>query len=237
MVRRSILAATLLLAAAPAPAEEGRPPAPATIRITGEASAAVVPDRAVLTAAAVVQRPRASDALDAASRIVTAGIAVAKSAGVAPDDIATVGVGLTPLTDTSRRGPPVLKGFEAREELRLSMPLTADVGAVTAGLVAHGINVIDDLALERSDEAATRDRLKAEAARDARRQADIYAGALGIRLGRVLDVAPGSGGSGAELAGIVPAPRMRAAASEPVPVAAGSRRISEQVAVTFALEP
>lgn len=232
----ALLALACIVLATPALADDPQGP---VLRITGQASAKVTPDRAVLTVAVVTERPRSTDALADNARAVAKAMTVVRAAGIPDKDVRTSHLSLTPINDTPKTGEPKIVAFRVHDEMAIEMPLSADVGGLSAKLVENGVNAIENLALTVSDETGARDGLRAAAARDARRQAEIYANALGVKLGRVLDVAPGElDNSSYDDPHRRFTPRRLAAqtlsASLPaLPVSAGEQTLEERVTVLF----
>ena len=88
---------------------------------------------------------------------------------------------------------------------------------------------------EVSNAEAVTDDLRGEAAKDARRKAEIIAGALGVRLGRVLDVR--TDGAAARPMFRAPSAAAVRAGGMPPPVESGLERLSADVTVTFEIAP
>lgn len=235
-MRRAALLSLAMMIVTPALADD--PPVQsrlATIVIEGEASADVVPDTATVSLGVVTDRPRASDAIGENGRAVATVVASIRAGGVDAKDIATTEIGLTPVFEQPKSGSssaaPRIVGYEARNALTFKVRLGDGLGALLGKLVDDGANAVDGLSFSNADEAAVHDRLRGEAARDARREAEIYAGGLGLKLGRVLDITP------QQSAGFQPQGATIARRAAPVPIEAGQRRLTERVSVTFELVP
>ena len=232
-----MLAAIALLVAAPALADQSNTPAP-SITVEGEASASPVPDTVTISFGVVTERPRAPDAVAENSRAVRAVVDAVKAEGIEARDIETTAVDLSPVTDQPARAAPKVVAFRASNQLAIRVKPVDKAGALLGRLVAKGVNTVDSLSFSNADEGAIRDGLRGEAVRDARRKAEAYAGAIGIKLGRVLLIAPGGGGDSSPRrsyrkvaleAAVAPAP--------PVPLEAGARTITETASVTWELAP
>ena len=208
------------------------PPPPPTITIEGAATATLAPDTATLSLGVVTTRAKASDAVAENSRALANALAAIKTQGILPDAITTTALELSAVTDEPKVGPPKVVGYRARNQIEVHIRTSTDIGALTATLIDKGINSVDDLRFSSSEEVATRERLRGEAAANARHEAEIYTSALGLRLGRVLGIKPEAapGQPFRMQSGLV-----ARIASAPVPVEAGRSSLTERVSVTFEL--
>ena len=209
-------------------------PAEPTIVVEGEATAEVVPDIAILSLGVALQRPRAPEVADADAKAVARVVASLTQMGIKPEDIRTTAVELSPVTDEPKTGAPKVVAYRAVTQLRVKVQPVDRAGPVQAKLIDDGVNTIDGVSFAIGGEAALRDRLKGDAARDARRQAELYAAALGVTLGRVLDIRPDRVGGRPNIVA-APASVVSRMAAEPMPIEAGHETVTERVSVTFAL--
>ena len=226
-----------LFALTPASAQEAATqvaaaPPPPTITIEGSASAAIVPNTVTLSLAVVTTRPKATDAVAENSKALAAALAAVKAEGVPTEAITTTALDLSAVSDEPKTGAPRIVGYRARNQIELRIKTADDVGQLAATLIDKGINSIDGLRFSSSAEEATRDRLRGEAAKDARHEAEIYTAALGLKLGRVLGIRPDT--APGQLFRVQSGLPVRMA-SAPVPVEPGQMRVAERVSVTFEL--
>lgn len=240
--RRSSLVALSLALAAAAPlaarAQEAAKPREATIVVTGEGTAEMAPDMALIDLGVVKDAKTAREALDANSAAMTEILAALKDAGIEDRDLQTSGFSINPQyqypqSSTGENPPPVLLGFQVANSVTLRVRDLARLGeildkAVTLGAnQGGGIRFVND----KPDTAVSAARRKA--VENAMAKAKELTDAAGVGLGRVLEISETS--YRAE-----PMPMMRAvakdyAAAGAVPVAAGENSYSVVVNVTFAL--
>jgi uncharacterized protein len=219
--------------AGPAQAQSDVPADTPSITVRGEASAEATPDSLLVVFGVVTERPTAADAMSTNSKALADAIAAIKAEGVEPDDIATTSAGLSPVTREAGREASRIVGYRAENQLQVRLQPIERAGTLIGKLVAKGVNDIESLTPVASSEPGLRDRLKGEAARDARRQAEIYAGALDLKLGPVTRIDPEVSTFGARVAKA----RMAAPSPPPVPIEAGQQTVTEAVRVTFTLQP
>jgi uncharacterized protein YggE len=233
MMRSFILATVLLAAAMPARAQERAvPPVVPMISVTGTASRDVEPDRAILTVGVTTEKPNAADASSENAKTASAIVDEIKAAGIEPKDIQTSALSLSPTySPGTQNAPSRITGYRASNLVTVRVRSLAGVGPLLQRLAAKGITNLSSPTFEVSNADAIVDELRGEAAKDARRKADLYVAALGVKLGRVLEI---------RSEGAPPQPMFRARAMAPAPMAAapppveaGTQQLSTDVSVTF----
>jgi uncharacterized protein YggE len=229
-LRRILLLAGLLLAAAAiagvAQPRLGRSAAPATgktITVSGHGTVATVPDRASFGFTVDTRAQTASAALARVADMAAAVAAAVKNAGVAPADLQTSQVSLSPQTNQS--GTDVI-GYTA------SISITADTtiaraGAVVDAAVGAGATGVSGPNLSLSaDDALYREALK-NAVADAADKAKALAAAAGLTIDGAQSVVEG--------AAQVPVPLPAKAASAEVPIEPGTQEVAADVTVTYSV--
>jgi uncharacterized protein YggE len=167
-----------------------------SITTTGTASAEVSPDLAMISLGVMTERPKAADAARENATASQALVAEIKAQGIDPRDIKTVSVSLTPvydeIRDDGRGSRRVLRGYVARNDLTVRLRQIDKAGAFVARLIERGANRVEAITFDLEDKEARLEALRGEAVRDALRKATSYVNGLGIKLGRVLSIAPPS---------------------------------------------
>lgn len=171
------------------------------ITTTGVASATVVPDQADIYLGVDNERPTIAEASDATARAAGAVIDALKAQGVDAKDIRT-SFTLTAVYDEERdaKGQLLkrsLRGYQANEAVTVRMHDVAKVGPLARTLIDSGANAFRGFAFSYSKERSKRRELEAEATRDALAEARIYTDAIGVKLGRPLQIGNDSQGDGA----------------------------------------
>ncbi|MCU0906691.1 MAG: SIMPL domain-containing protein [Rhodobacteraceae bacterium] len=229
---RSALVILLALPAAAQPAAQ--PPAPPRplVVVTGEGRVEAVPDMATITLGAQTDADTAAEALAATSAATVAILQNLTAAGIAPRDMQTDALSLSPRYDYGRSdGQPVLQGYTASNTVRVRVRDLALLGAQLDAAVAAGGNRFDGLSFGLQDPGPSEDAARARAVQDALRKAALYAQAAGLGLGPVVSIVEQGSFAG-------PAPMFRAdalAAAPPVPVAPGEVSTVASVVVTIEL--
>lgn len=211
-----------------------------SIATSGVASAEVVPDIATLSLGVETERPNAADAARENARAAQAIIGEIKAQGIEAKDVRTVSVTLSPVYDESRDAngrltKRTLRGYIARNGLSVRVKDIAKAGTLARQLIDKGANNFDGIEFDYAQKEQKYDVLRGDAVRDALRKANSYADGLGLKLGRVLEIAtqPPSPLTTAMV------PRMMAAAPHEtaavIPVEPGVQTLQIEVQVTWEL--
>ena len=204
---------------------------PATVTVSGTGTATATPDMAEITTGVVTQAPTAAGALAANNQAMEQLLRSLGALGIAARDIQTTNVSVSPQRRQERDGRPgEIVGYEVVNQVHVKVRELPSLGRVLDQQVAQGANSIQGIRFGLQDPAPLLDEARNRAMTDARRRAGLYAGAAGLKVGRVLSV---------QEAGAVssrPEPMGRVMISA-VPVAAGEQEIQASVTVTYALEP
>lgn len=164
---------------------------PATLTVTGEGQVSAPPDRAVMIIAAEVQAEDAAVAQQEVSTRIGAAIEALLRLGVVHADLQTVGLSVAPVyaDEKGRRGRAI--AYRASNALRVVVTELDRMGALIDAAMSSGLNRIDHIAFELSDEDALRERALQEAARQALSRARALAASLGLELREPLEVSEG----------------------------------------------
>ncbi len=176
-----------------------------TVTVTGQGTAAVTPDSAVVRVAAVARADGVADAFSACSS-AAARIGEMARRHTSEERIASTGISLWPWHDN--QGQPL--GFEARHSLAVGCFDLDTAGALLTDLAIEigDALAVDGVTLEVSSPVAAQEQAVTSAYADAVRQATQLAGLAGASLGEVLAIGEagvmgvGGGGPGDRVASI-----------------------------------
>lgn len=156
-----------------------------TVTVTGQGTASVTPDSAVVRVAAAARADGVADAFSACSSAAARLSAVARR-HTSEERIASTGISLWPWHDN--QGQPL--GFEARHSLALGCSDLDAAGALLTELATEigDALAVDGVTLEVSSPVAAQERAVTAAYADAVRQATQLAGLAGASLGEVLAI-------------------------------------------------
>jgi hypothetical protein len=209
-----------------------------SITTTGAASTDVVPDIATISIGVDTERPNAADAARENARAAQAVVGEIKAQGIEARDIKTLSITLAPVydetTDTNGRIKRTLRGYNAHNSLSVRIRDITKAGALAGQLMDKGANSLDGIEFDYSQKETKYDGLRGDAVRDALRKANSYVNGLGIKLGRVLEIAT----QPPEPVPVAMSPRMLGAAREAhaaIPVEPGVQTLRTEVQVTWEL--
>ena len=233
-----LLAALLVLLAAPARAQlpVAPPPVPGTITVSGEGLVSVAPDRAVLRLGVTTRAETAAEALRAHEADVARVLTRVRQFGIADRQIQ-----IEALQVRENYGQNGLDGVVAVRVVTVTTDSLRTIPDLVAAVVSEGANRLDGLTYTLRDarhaEARALDAAVADAAvADARTKAERIASASGVTLGRVVAVQEASAampypsGRFMSLASVDVAP-------EPGAYSAGSSEVRARVVVQFEITP
>ncbi len=228
MIRHLLAALALICAMAPAQAQTSEP---AAISVTGEATISVPPDLAQIDGGVTTTAKTAREASEANNKAMGVVLLALKSAGIAEKDFQTSRLSLQPETSTRASGGPTqIIGYRASNRVTVTIRDITKLANVIDTLVGNGANDISGISFTVSQTSKLLDEARVEALADARRKAEIYAGAAGVALGAPLSISEGGG----------PAPiayRRTAAPMAAAPVAQGEETLRITVAVSYEIRP
>lgn len=244
----SFCALPLALVALPAQAQNIRTGPVAqgdtVLSINAQGRSTRVPDLALFTAGVTSEGKTASEALAANARAMNATMAALKASGIAPRDMQTSSLSVSPvysqprrLPDGSTQGDPVITGYRATNQVEVKQRDIARYGAVIDTLVKAGANEVSGPTFELDKPDAAMDEARLDAVAKARARADLYARAAGLKVVRVLTISESGGYAPRMQTLIVRAEKAMAAPPPPSPVAAGELDVDVNVAMTFELAP
>lgn len=242
-MRNLILGAALAACALPlAPAAAQPQPTPAGILLdgtrldvvaTGEVSR--VPDVARITAGVVTVAPTATAALAQNAAQMASVRAALKRAGIADRDFQTSSINLYPDYRQDAQGNnPQIVGYRASNEVSVKFRDIAATGRILDALVAQGANQINGPMLAIDKPEAALDEARTLALANARSRAELYAKALGKRVGRILSISE----AGANYAPPVIMMRQsaRGNAADSTSVDPGEQSVAISLSVSFELQ-
>ena len=220
--------------AAPTTVEPMVPAAGTVLDVTAEGRTTRVPDLATIRAGVVSQSPTAAAALtDNAQRMAKVLDALTR-AGVAPRDVATSNVQLSPQYRYADNQPPVITGYQATNSVSVRFRDVAKSGTILDALVGEGANQIDGPNLSIDQPDAALDEARTDAVKRARARAELYAKAAGMRVSRIVSIAENGENTGGQPPVIFA--RAAAMAKDSTQIVAGEKDVTVTLSVRFLLD-
>lgn len=245
MLRALLLSTALLVpAAAGAPAfaqqdqhamhhgmQEGR----LTLNATG--SVRMAPDMATVSAGVVTEAETAAEALSANSRAMNQVFAALRRAGIAEEDIQTSSLQISPVwsggySSNGRESERRITGYQATNTVTARVSELDNLGQTVDALVSSGANQLQGVNFGLEDRDAAMTEARRRAVRELGDLRSLYADALGVEIGRLVEFSEGSNYS-------PPQPMMFArseAMDSSTPIAGGQIEVSVTVTGVYAIE-
>ncbi len=208
------------------------------IRVTGEGSATLAPDMALVTLGILREAPTAREALDA-HKVVAGDVATAmKAKGIEAKDLQTAGFSIQPRyfyptpKSNGEQDPPKIVGYTVTSQLVVRIRDISVVGAVLDEAVTLGVNNDGSIQLTNDNPKDAITKARAAAMLDAVEKAKTLVEAAGAKLGGILEISESSSRPQP-----MPITRgkmmMGSAAPDAVPVEAGENAYSVNVQAVF----
>ncbi|MCA3555799.1 SIMPL domain-containing protein [Aestuariivirga sp.] len=236
MPRLSFAAAAvmgLLAAVSPAFADGGK--MPRIVSLTGHGEVRSTPDIAFVTSGVSTQGETAAEALAANTKAMTGLFAALKDAGIEDKDIQTSNFSVQPRYDFSNGQAPKLVGYDVSNNVTVKLRKVDTLGALLDKMVQSGSNQISGVSFDVSQPEEAMDEARKLATQDATRKAKLYARAMGVELGNVMQISEGSSAVPPPLPFVRGAAMMKADAA-PVPVAAGEQTLAADVNIIWEIK-
>jgi hypothetical protein len=197
---RAALAALALATFAGAPAALAQAPTPAadslfratTLNLAAYGETKVVPDMATITLGVVADGKTAADALAANASRMTAVMASLKKAGIAERDIQTSGLNLNAQYTYVQNQPPQLTGYQASNQVTITVHDLKRLGAAVDATVGAGANQVNGVAFGLADPTAAENAAREAAVKALAAKAELYAKATGYRVSRLVSLSEGT---------------------------------------------
>ena len=227
MPRLAAAVAMLLVSGVATYAQQPRQMPEARIVVTGEGSVSVRPNYAQIRSGVTTRAKTVKEGVDANSKLMVAIVGALKDAGVAEKDIQTSRFSIQPVyAPQEPRTEPKLLGYSVSNQVDVTIRAMDRVGDVLDKVVGAGATDVGNVSFLVSDASKSLDEAGDAAIADARRQAEVYAKAAGVQLGRVEWITEEAGGA-------PPVPMMARAQAASVPIATGEDTLRVHVTVGF----
>ncbi len=202
------------------------------LQVAAEGRVESAPDMATISLGVMTEGQTAAAAMAENARRMNALTQALRRAGVAERDIQTSNLSVNPQYVYAENQPPRVTGYQANNQVTVRVRNLDNTGRVIDAAVAAGGNTVNGISFSHADPEAQLDAARRAAAQNARRRADLYAQAFGMRVHRVIAISESGG-----YAPPMPMPVMaRMELSDAAtPVAPGEITTNVSVSVTYEL--
>jgi uncharacterized protein len=228
-VAAAVLAAATLVEARSTMAADGDK-SERSVSVSASGTVTSEPDIAQVSAGVTTEADTAKDAIARNNAVMAKLIDGLKAAGVGARDIQTTTLHVEPRYSQPKDGRPgTISGYRVVNQVRLTVREVKRLGDILDQAIALGANQINSIGFDIANAETLKDEARKQAMVNAKRRAELYAAAAGVQLGQVLRIS-----ENVEAAASRPFAQGRAMAAS-VPIEAGTRTLTVEVHVTYAL--
>ncbi|WP_018689359.1 SIMPL domain-containing protein [Ahrensia kielensis] len=217
----------------PAMADESQKP---TISVTGNGTANVAPDMAIISMGVTKEAETAREALNANTEAMKKVLEEMQSAGIEARDLQTSDFSIQPQyvypNNSNDEQKPRITGYVVRNSLSVRVRDLEKVGDVLDASVSLGVNDGGNLVFTNDNPDEVIKQARSNAVKDAIAKAKTLAEAAGVELGAIKTISEQAQNDAPR-----PMAKMRSmemvASSAPVPIAAGENSYDVTVNITF----
>lgn len=207
-----------------------------TVNLSSFGEMRITPDQATINLGVSSRAATAQEAMRLNNTAMNQVVAALRRQGIAEREIQTSGLNLSPQTVYRETEAPRVTGYEASNQVTVTVNDLAKLGPTVDAVVASGSNQINGISFGLKNPEAAENAARQDAVRSLKAKADLYAAATGHRVRRLVAINEGSSFSNTP----PPMPMYRMAATQAAdastPVAAGELRVRVDVSATYELE-
>lgn len=164
-----------------------------TLNLSATGETTLAPDTANIALGATTDAKSAAQAMaDNAARMNQA-MAALKAAGIAAKDIRTSGLSLNAQYAFEQGQPPRLTGYQASDQLHVTIHDLTRLGAILDAAVEAGVNQVNAINFGLADPTAAQNTARRDAVRALQAKADLYTQATGYKVARLIALSEGAG--------------------------------------------
>lgn len=190
-----------LATAAAAPAALAQAASPAadtmfratTLNLSAYGETKVAPDMATITLGVMTEGKTAAEAMQANATRMSAVMASLRKAGIADRDIQTSNLNLNPQYRYQENQPPVLIGYQASNNVTVTVHDLKKLGPAVDATVSAGANQVQGISFGLEDPTAAENAAREAAVKALAAKAELYARATGHKVSRLVSLSEGGG--------------------------------------------
>ena len=186
-------------AAAPAALAQAAPPAAdtmfraTTLNLSAYGETMIAPDMATITLGVMTEGKTAAEAMQANANRMSAVMASLRKAGLPDKDIQTSNLNLNPQYKYQENQPPLLIGYQASNNVTITVHDLKKLGAAVDASVSAGANQVHGIGFGLKDPTAAENAARESAVKALIAKADLYARATGHKVSRLVSLSEGGG--------------------------------------------
>lgn len=164
-----------------------------TLNVSAYGETKAVPDKATITLGVTNEAPTAQAAMQANAAEMNRVVAALKRSGLSDREIQTARLSLNPQYVYQENLPPKLTGYQASNQVVITLRDMGRLGAVLDAAVASGANQVQGIGFSLEDPTAAENAAREGAVKALEAKAALYARATGHRVARLVSLSEGGG--------------------------------------------
>jgi len=164
-----------------------------TFNLSAYGETRIAPDMASISLGVMTEGKTAAEAMTANAARMNAVIASLKKAGLAERDIQTSNLNLNPQYRYEENKPPILIGYQASNQVTITVRDLKRLGPAVDATVSAGANQVHGISFGLQDPTAAENAAREAAVKALTTKADLYARATGHRIVRLVTLSEGGG--------------------------------------------
>jgi uncharacterized protein YggE len=203
-----------------------------TLAISADGQSKITPDQATITLGVQVTDATAQAAMRDDAAQMTGVMAALRAAGVPDKDVQTSNISLQAQYTYVQNQPPKLTGYQASNDVVITVEDLAKLGPVIDAVTAGGANQVSGISFALKDPTAAEDQARQAAVKALQAKADLYAQATGYHIVRLVNLTEGAP---EQTSPIRPMMMASVRAQAPTPVSAGQLTVDITVSAVYEL--
>lgn len=197
LIRAAALSALLACTAAPAALAQAAPTAAesmfraTTLNLAAYGETRIAPDMATISLGVMTEAKTAQAAMQANATQMAKVVEALRRAGIAAKDIQTSGLNLSPQYVYEQNVPPRLNGYQASNQVTITVHDLARLGQAVDATVSAGANQVHGISFGLDDPTAAENAAREAAVKALAAKAELYARATGHRISRLVTLSEG----------------------------------------------
>jgi hypothetical protein len=205
-----------------------------TISFSGEGKVLAKPDVAVVDFSIVTEVATSKAAQDANSARSQKAVDFLKKQKVDEKDIKTISYNISPKYSYPRNEAPRIEGYRVDQTVRVKIRDLGNVSPILDGIVAAGVNQVNNLSFEIDEPEKLKAEARAEAIADAKKKAGELKDQIGVKLGRIVNFSEGVSGYPMPVYGAMALEKAGGGGGPSVP--SGENEITVNVTITYQIK-
>lgn len=164
-----------------------------TLNLSAYGETKVAPDMATISLGVMTEASSAQAAMAQNRTRMAQVIAALRAGGIAERDIQTSGLSLSPQYVYVQNEQPKLSGYQASNQVTVTVNDLSKVGAAIDATVGAGANTVGGVTFGLKDPEAAENDARRRAVQALQAKANLYAQATGHRVGRLVTLSEGGG--------------------------------------------